>query len=115
LQGLFYPQIVLISAGILAINLARKKSNRNFYLVCLAVAIAILTIYKFQSGEFSQVISLETAKQLPEFYYKGRSDFFLDNPFAFWLTARRSGFSYGYLVLSGNLVNLRQLAFPSLK
>lgn len=92
LQGLFYPQIVLIVAGILAINLITKKRTRNFYLFCLAIAIAILVTYKLQSGEFSQVISLETAKQLPEFYYKGRSDFFLDNPFVFWLTARRSGF-----------------------
>lgn len=92
LQGLFYPQIVLISAGILAINLVTKKRARNFYLVCLIIAIAILIIYKLQSGEFSEVISLEKAKQLPEFYYKGRSDFFLDNPFVFWLTARRSGF-----------------------
>ena len=92
LQGLFYPQVVLISAGILCLNLITKTKNRSFYLTGLIIAIAILAVYKLQSGEFNQVISLATAKQLPEFYPGGRSSFFLDNPFSFWLTGKRSGF-----------------------
>ena len=92
LQGLFYPVTVLISAGVLVINLMTQKKGRYFYLVGLLLAIAILAIYKLQMAEFNQVISLATARQLPEFYHGGRSSFFLNNPFAFWLTGRRSGF-----------------------
>ncbi len=92
LQGLFYPVTVLISAGVLVINLITQKKGRYFYLVGLLLAIAILAIYKLQMAEFNQVISLATARQLPEFYPGGRSSFFLNNPFAFWLTGRRSGF-----------------------
>ena len=92
LQGLFYPVTVLISAGVLIINLITQKKGRYFYLLGLLLAIAILAIYKLQMAEFDRVISLATARQLPEFYPGGRSSFFLNNPFAFWLTGRRSGF-----------------------
>ena len=92
LQGLFYPQTVLISAGILSLNLVTQKQERSFYLVALATAVFTLGIYKLQTGEFSEVITLETARRLPEFYPGGRSEFFLNNPWHFWLSARRSGF-----------------------
>ena len=92
LQGLFYPQVVLISAGILGINLIKPKSFPYFYLTGLALAIGILAIYKFQTADFSQVISLETAKQLPEFSAGSRNAFFLSNPIHFWLAGPRSGF-----------------------
>lgn len=92
LQGLFYPQVVLISAGILVINLIKPKSSIYFYLTGLALAIGILVIYKLQTADFSQVISLATAKQLPEFYTGGRNTFFLDNSWLFWLAGPRSGF-----------------------
>ena len=92
LQGLFYPQVILISAGILVINLIKPKSSTYFYLTGLALAIGILVIYKLQTADFSQVMSLATAKQLPEFYAEGRNTFFLDNSWLFWLAAPRSGF-----------------------
>ena len=92
LQGLFYPQIVLISSVILGINLLSKKTNRALYLSSLVVALGILGFYAWQTSEFNQVISLQTAKQLPEFYPGGRNEFFLDNAIAFWLSGQRSGF-----------------------
>ena len=58
----------------------------------MALAISILVIYKLQTADFSQVMSLATAKQLPEFYAEGRNTFFLDNSWLFWLAAPRSGF-----------------------
>lgn len=103
LQGLFYPVTVLISGGVLALNLIIQRKKRYFYLIGLILAILILAIYKFQTAEFNQVISIETARQLPEFYPEGRSSFFLKNPFSFWLTGRRSGFfpyEWQYFVLS---------------
>ncbi|MGL5794678.1 MAG: hypothetical protein ACRC06_09765 [Waterburya sp.] len=91
LQGLFYPHIVLISAGILAINIIASKKRRYFYLIGLIFAIALLAIYKLQTSDFNQVIDLDAAKKLPEFYSKGRNAFFFDNPWYFWLSAPRSG------------------------
>ena len=92
LQGLFYPQVVLISAAILTIKLWHDRSLGYFYLTGLALAIFILAIYALQTSEFGRVISLEAAKSLPEFYQGGRNTFFLDNPVTFWLSGQRSGF-----------------------
>jgi hypothetical protein len=92
LQGLFYPQVVLISAGILSLNLITQKQDRYFYLVGLLVAVMTVGIYKLQTAEFSQVITLAQARQLPEFYPAGRSAFFSDRPWHFWLVGKQSGF-----------------------
>ena len=108
LQGLFYPQVVLISAAILIIKAIPKgtlkdslrvarsviahKQHKYFYLLGLITAFFTLAVYKLQAGEFTEVITLETAQQLPEFYSGGRSAFFSDNPWHFWLSAERSGF-----------------------
>lgn len=103
LQGLFYPQTVLISAGILLLNLITQKQKQYFYLTCLTLAIAILTLYKLQTGDFNLVITKEAAKQLPEFYPGGRSSFFDDNWWDFWLVGERSGFfpyEWEYVLLS---------------
>ena len=103
LQGLFYPQTVLISAGILLLNLITKKEKRYFYLTCLVFAIAILAIYKLQTSDFDLVITGEAAKQLPEFYPGGRSSFYQDNWLNFWLVGERSGFfplEWEYVLLS---------------
>ncbi|WP_036485953.1 hypothetical protein [Myxosarcina sp. GI1] len=92
LQGLFYPQVVLIAVVILAINFWRERSYRWFYFTGLLVAMVILGIYALQTLEYGDVISLATAKTLPEFYPDGRNEFFVNNPVAFWLYAPRSGF-----------------------
>lgn len=91
LQSLFYPQTVLISAGILGINLITQQQHRYFYLMGLVTAVFTLGVYRLQTG-FSEVITLEVAQQLPEFYPGGRSEFFSNNLWYFWLWARRSGF-----------------------
>jgi hypothetical protein len=91
LQGLFYPQVVLITAGILAIQVITNQKKRYFYLLGLIFAIAVLAIYQLQTSDYNQVIDLATAKKLPEFYSEGRNAFFVDNPWYFWLAAQRSG------------------------
>lgn len=103
IQSLFYPQTVIISAGILGLNLITQADNRKFYLIGLITAIITLGFYKLQAGEFTEVITLETAKQLPEFYPGGRSSFFSDQPWYFWLFDERSGFfpfEWQYFALS---------------
>jgi hypothetical protein len=92
LQGLFYPQVLLISAGILCLNLITQKQGRYLYLIGLIAAVITVGIYKLQTAEFSEVITLVQAQQLSEFYPAGRSPFFSDNPWYFWLIAKQSGF-----------------------
>ncbi|MEM9506336.1 MAG: hypothetical protein AAGA16_01480 [Cyanobacteria bacterium P01_E01_bin.35] len=109
LQSLFYPQVVLITAGILSLNLVTQKQNRYFYLIGLITAVVSLGIYKLQAAEFTDVITLETAKQLLEFHPGGRSAFFSVKPWYFWLVAERSGFfplewQYSALVSFGLLL-----------
>ena len=103
LQGWFYPQVVLICAGILSINFVTKKHQRSFYAIALIVAIAVLGIYKLQTAEFDSVITLETARKMPEFYSGGRSSFFDNSWWSFWLIGERSGFfplEWQYVLLS---------------
>lgn len=92
LQGLFYPQVLLISAAILCLRLVTDKQNKYFYIAGLLVAIAVIGIYKLYNADSHQVISLQLAQQLPEFYPGGRNEFFLDNFWSFWLVGQRSGF-----------------------
>lgn len=92
LEGLFYPQTVLLSAVVLIIKFIAEKNNRLFYLSGLVTAGVILLIYALKTSEFGNVITVSEAKLLPEFYAEGRNTFFLDNFVAFWLSAQRSGF-----------------------
>ena len=92
LQGLFYPQVVLISGTILAIKLLCDRAERYFFATGLVVATGILAIYALQTGDFGEVINVSQARLLPEFADGGRSAFFLDSPVAFWLHGQRSGF-----------------------
>lgn len=95
LQGLFYPQAVLISVFLLSIRiLFNKENNKNqkIELLGLFFGIIILVIYNFKTSNFAPVITAKEAKLLPEFLPGGRSAFFSDNWLKFWLTDRRSGF-----------------------
>ena len=91
-QGLFYPQIVLISGAILAIRFLNIRKERSFCSIGLILSVSILAIYALQTSNFGDVITVAQAKQLPEFLAVGRNAFFVDSPLAFWLYAQRSGF-----------------------
>jgi len=101
LQGLFYPQTVLISAGILCLNLITQK-DKTIYISGLIAALVTVAIYKLQTAQFSEVITLAQARQLPEFAFAGRSAFFIPNPWQFWLVAKQSGwfpFEWQYFLM----------------
>lgn len=101
LQGLFYPQAVFLSAGLLVLQLMKWQGNRPqlsrvdkdywFSGIGLAAAIAVLLPYALHLSQFDPVVSLAEAKQMPEFQRRGRSDFFTDNPWDFWVDGLRSG------------------------
>jgi hypothetical protein len=101
LQGLFYPQCVLISAGILCLQplqwnqgkpgFSKVRSDYGFCLAGLAVTVLVLLPFALQSSEFGPTITPAEARELADFGENGRSRFFINDPFEFWLVAERSG------------------------
>jgi hypothetical protein len=108
LLGLFYTQYIFIAAGILIFQLlyllrqSRKPllgegeeiPNRQdylFFIMGLAVSAVVLLFYALNPANFGPVISPSEAKTLPEFWGNGRSAFFQDNLWSFFLIGQRSG------------------------
>jgi hypothetical protein len=101
LQGGFYPQSVFLAAGLLLIQLvdwsdgkpqiARAKSDWRFCALGLATALAVMLPYALHISQFDPVVTLAEARQMPEFQPGGRSDFFNNRPWKFWLVGLRSG------------------------
>jgi hypothetical protein len=101
LLGLFYPHYVFVSAGILILRLwdwengrLRLSQNQSDYLLCaigLGFTLLVLLPYALKSSEFGPAITAAEARQLPEFLPGGRTQFFHENPWKFWLNGQRSG------------------------
>ena len=92
LQGLFYPQAILISITVLGFRALDCKKNKKIELWGIFIGTVILIIYSLKTSDFTPVITANQAKLLPEFLQEGRSAFFSNNFNQFWLTDRRSGF-----------------------
>ncbi len=98
LQGLLYPQAVLISAGILALGLVEWREGRlrlsgdrhlwKLSLGGLAIAVVVLLPYLLSSSGYGPTISAAEALTMPEFQSGGRVAFFRDDPAQFWLRGR---------------------------
>lgn len=101
LQGLFYPQCIFLSAGILLLRLldwqegklrfALNRRRIRFCSIGLGVAVLVMALYALKSSAFGEVISLTEAKNLPAFAPGGWSAYFSDNFVEFWLCGKRSG------------------------
>lgn len=97
LTGLFYPQYVLVEAGVLSIvlvwqgSIARKSTDRILWLGGLAVAAGILFPYLIAENPFAPSISVAEARTYPEFWVGGRNSFFDVDVWSFWLFGERSG------------------------
>jgi len=101
LQGWFYPQSVLISSGVLILQLGKWQKGklqlspeRKDYYFCaagLVVAFLVMLPYAITTSEFEPIITATQAKQMPEFWAGGRASFFTDNFWDFWLNGDRSG------------------------
>ncbi|ERT07479.1 putative membrane protein [Lyngbya aestuarii BL J] len=101
LEGLFYPPTVLVSAGILLINLFQIKDKKicfisdqkqiKFYVTGLVIASLMLVYYLISSSEYGPIINVAEAKTLPEFQENGRGNFFSDDGIEYWLLGIRSG------------------------
>ncbi|MFW6295687.1 MAG: hypothetical protein ACOC04_00705 [Halothece sp.] len=98
LLGLFYPPYALVAGGVIALQLIRWKNGKitltlsnkeyKFSAASLGLVFLILLPFAFSLSEFDPVISVEQAKALPEFYAGGRSAFFWENPWIYWLGGR---------------------------
>ncbi len=101
LQGVFYPQAVFISSGILILQLldwekwrlrlSRQRHKYIFSGICLGVAFAVMLIYALKSHGYGPVITADAARISPEFLSNGKSEFFSEDFGHFWFSAQRSG------------------------
>lgn len=94
--GLFYPQFVLVEAGVLllyGLDFPRFRFKLPAMQVAawgIAAAILVLLPYVLATNEFGPVIDRDRALGLADFYPKGRSAFFYSDPWYFWLSGDRS-------------------------
>ena len=99
--GVFYPSLVLVCAALLVLrclSIGRKfpfirinRRDMGVNLAGLTVAAVVVLVYAITASEFAPIVSLEQARSLPEFSANGRTSFFSDDPWQFWLNGTRSG------------------------
>jgi hypothetical protein len=97
LTGLFYPQYVLLEAGVLIILflwrslLERKLNHPSLFVGGLLISGLVLVPYVITGNPFDPPISVAEAHRYPEFWVGGRNSFFDVNLKEFWLFGERSG------------------------
>ncbi|MDY7002725.1 MAG: hypothetical protein SWX82_01770 [Cyanobacteriota bacterium] len=101
LLGLFYPQYVILTGLILMIGLLNWEKgkfclskNPQDYLfsgVGLGLSLLVIFFYALNSSNYGPVITAAQARILPEFGEAGRSVFFLQNYWDFFIFGGRSG------------------------
>ncbi|MGB3238125.1 MAG: hypothetical protein WBB29_07505 [Geitlerinemataceae cyanobacterium] len=97
LTGLFYPQYVLLESLVLVFmclwRFVTEKRIKNISLLLggLIVAGLVLLPYILTGNPFDPSISVDEARQYPEFWMGGRNSFFDIKFQEFWLFGERSG------------------------
>lgn len=101
LEGLFYPQYVFVFSGIAVLQLVRweqgklrlskEKKEYWFCAAILGVAFVVLLPFALTTSSYGPTITGAEARLLPEFNDGGRSQFFDEDPFQFWIAGNRSG------------------------
>ncbi len=103
LQGLFYPQYVLIYGLASALGLWRwhgetrrlqwnpNRNERRLFVLAIGVSVGILLIFRATSSGFGPVVGVEQARSMLEYSEVGRTPFFGSNRFCFWMTRKNSG------------------------
>lgn len=103
LQGLFYPQAVFLSVGVLVLRLLRWRRGRirfspdpedvRFCVVGLIVGFLALLPFALKTSSYGPVITAAQARSLPEFQSGGRTPFFADSFFLYWFEGRSGLFA----------------------
>ncbi|NJO75344.1 MAG: hypothetical protein HC833_17210 [Leptolyngbyaceae cyanobacterium RM1_406_9] len=96
LQGLFFPQLLLVEIAILTVRLIswqngspRLTQEKHHYIIwLLGLGIAALVILPFTQGssEFGEVVTASQMQAMPEFGSEGRSKYFGVDPISFILS-----------------------------
>lgn len=95
LQGLFYPQLMLVSVGVLilrlfrwqnrSLQLTRNQSTYWFAASGFLIAAAMVIVFSTRlSQEFGALATLQQMKAMPEFGLDGRREYFGVPPISFW-------------------------------
>ena len=101
LQGLFYPQITLVSAGVLVFRLlrwqggprlSRRRADWLLSVAGLLAAAVTLAPFTLKTGTYGPALTLAEAKTLPGLQPGGRTFFFDDDLWHFYFCALRSGY-----------------------
>jgi hypothetical protein len=111
LQGMLYPQFVLIMMGMLVLQpiewrqgrLQFVREARSRYVVAIAgllVAFVVLLPYALEKSVYGGAITAAVARTMPEFAMKARSAFFTDDFWLFWIFGKRSGLFFWMMPLS---------------
>ncbi|MEM7771356.1 MAG: hypothetical protein AAGA75_02750 [Cyanobacteria bacterium P01_E01_bin.6] len=107
LQGLFYPQTLFLSSGILILRLVqvhhgrlRLSPDRRDYLFCglgLALVFVLLLPYALKISDYGPALTAAEGRTLSTLAGDGRKNFFFDDPLKFWFCGERSGmFPYNW-------------------
>lgn len=94
LQGLFYPQMMVVSAGLLTLRLIgwrgmvpqlpRRFHDWALWLVAMALTAGMLLVFADQVAEqVGRLVTLDEMKTMPEFQLDGRREYFGVPPLAF--------------------------------
>jgi hypothetical protein len=102
LGGLLYPTTALLGVALMTIRLLTIKDwriglsrDRRDWLAALAAVL--LTLATLLPGEVAAnrsgaSFSAAEARRMPDFGPQGRTSFFLDRPYEYWIESERSGF-----------------------
>jgi hypothetical protein len=95
LQGLFYPPLVLLASGLLAVRLVdwqtqslrltRDRAPYQLAAIGIGMGILVLLPHLLFSSAYGPTITAAQARTWPEFLPQGRSVFFDDNAWFYWL------------------------------
>jgi hypothetical protein len=101
LMGLFYPNIMLVSLGVLMLEplkvegwrlrLSRVRSDYLLPAAGLAIALLVLLPYAGQTSVFGPTYTGAEARAMPEFQKGGRLAFFHEGFLRYWVTGKGSG------------------------
>jgi hypothetical protein len=102
LGGLLYPTTAVLGVGLLATRLLTldgwrpglNRDRKEWLAVAAAVVLAAATLLPGEATarRFGPSFSAAEARQMPDFGPQGRTSFFLDTPYEYWLESARSGF-----------------------
>ncbi len=95
LQGLFFPQLLLLEVGILTVRLvdwplhgprlSRRKHDYHLWLAGLAIALMIAIPFTLRLSTFGAAVTAEQMRVMPEYGLGGRSQYFGVAPINFFL------------------------------